>query len=223
MNLVDRHRRAERVDIGGRRPRVRQFGFVDHDRRGARAHLGGERHRIRLQRQIAGRTGADDIELVVIARSRAGNEQFPIAAAAHPHRMPPRIPEIEIADHADLPRIGRQHHERHAARRRRASSDARRACHKAADRCLRRADRDRSRSAPAGSGRGLRGRRHCRRNARATDSAWRRSAERRRTGRHRECAPAAPLWPCSSIASTCEASGRNARTTLRSPSLCRPR
>ena len=54
---------------------------------------------------------ADDIELVVIAGGGVRHEQFPIADAAHPHRMPPRIPEIEIADHADPPRIGREHHE----------------------------------------------------------------------------------------------------------------
>ena len=57
---------------------------------------------------------ADDIELVVIAGRGVGHEQLPIADAAHPHRMPPRIPEIEIADHADPPRIGREHHEGHA-------------------------------------------------------------------------------------------------------------
>ena len=56
---------------------------------------------------------ADDVELVVIARGGMGHEQLPIAGAAHAHRMPPRIPEVEIADHADPPRIGRQHHEGH--------------------------------------------------------------------------------------------------------------
>ena len=53
----------------------------------------------------------DDVELVVVAGARMRDEQLPIADAAHPHRMPPRIPEIEIADHADAPRVRRQHHE----------------------------------------------------------------------------------------------------------------
>ena len=57
---------------------------------------------------------ADDIEFIMIARGGMGHEQLPIADAAHPHRMPPRIPEIEIADDADPPRIGGEHHERHA-------------------------------------------------------------------------------------------------------------
>ena len=110
MDLVDRHRRAQRVDAGRRRARMRQLGLVEHDRGGARAHLGGERHRIGLQRQMLA-LRADDIEFVVIAGRGVRDEQLPIAVAAHAHRMPPRIPEIEIADHADAPRIRRQHHE----------------------------------------------------------------------------------------------------------------
>src|ERR1700738_2774817 len=43
-----------------------------------------------------------------------GHEQLPIADATHSHRMPPCVPEIEIADHADPPRIGSEHHESHA-------------------------------------------------------------------------------------------------------------
>ena len=76
-------------------------------------HLGGKRHRIGFQRQLLA-LRADDLEFVAIAGRGAGDEQLPIAVAAHPHRMPPRIPEIEIADHADAPRVGREHHERHA-------------------------------------------------------------------------------------------------------------
>ena len=55
--------------------------------------------------------GFDDVELVVVADAGVGNEQLPIADAAHPHRMPPRIPVIEIADHADAAGIRRQHDE----------------------------------------------------------------------------------------------------------------
>src|SRR5229473_7279658 len=55
--------------------------------------------------------GPDDIEFIMIAGSGARNEQFPIADAAHAHRMSPRIPEIEVTDDADPPRVGREHHE----------------------------------------------------------------------------------------------------------------
>ena len=57
---------------------------------------------------------ADNIEFVMIAGLGVRHEQLPIADAAHPHRMAPCIPEIEITDHADPPRIGREHDEGHA-------------------------------------------------------------------------------------------------------------
>ena len=66
MDLVDRHRRAARVDALGRGARMRQRGLVEHDRRGLRAHLGGKGHRIGFQRQMLA-LRADDVELVVIA------------------------------------------------------------------------------------------------------------------------------------------------------------
>ena len=66
MDLVDRHRRAQRVDVGGRGARMRQLGLVEHDRRGARAHFGGKGQRIGLQRQMLA-LRADDIEFVMIA------------------------------------------------------------------------------------------------------------------------------------------------------------
>ena len=89
---------------------MRQLGLVEHDGSGARAHFRGKCHRIGLQRQLLA-LRADDVEFVVIAGGGVGHEQLPIADAAHPHRMPPRIPEVEIADHADAPRVGREHHE----------------------------------------------------------------------------------------------------------------
>ena len=67
MDLVDRHRRAQRVDARRRGPRMRQLGLVEHDRCGARAHFRGKRHRIGFQRQMLA-LRADDIEFVVIAR-----------------------------------------------------------------------------------------------------------------------------------------------------------
>src|SRR6185369_13610803 len=53
----------------------------------------------------------DDIELVVVANPGLRNEQLPIADAAHAHRMPPPVPEIEIADDADALCVRRQYHE----------------------------------------------------------------------------------------------------------------
>ena len=49
---------------------------------------------------------SDDVELIVIAGPRARDEQLPIANAADPHRMPTRIPEVKIADHANPLSIG---------------------------------------------------------------------------------------------------------------------
>src|SRR5947199_8216870 len=54
---------------------------------------------------------ADDIEFIVVARPGVRDEQFPVADAAHAHRVAPRVPEIEIADHADPPRVRREHDE----------------------------------------------------------------------------------------------------------------
>ena len=58
--------------------------------------------------------GADNIKFVMIAGLGVRNEQLPIADPAHAHWMAPCVPEIEIADHADPPRIGREHDEPHA-------------------------------------------------------------------------------------------------------------
>jgi len=110
MNLVDRHRRSRCVDARGGRARARQPGLVEYDGRGAWAHFRGKRHRIGLQRQVL-TLRADDIEFIMIARRGVGHEQLPITNAADPHRVSPRVPEIEIADDTDPPRIGGEHHE----------------------------------------------------------------------------------------------------------------
>ncbi|MET3262896.1 hypothetical protein ABIF38_004402 [Bradyrhizobium japonicum] len=110
MDLVDRHRRAQRIGAIRRRARMRDPALVDHDRGGLRAHLGGERQGIGLQRQMLA-VAPDDLELVVVADPCTRDEQFPVARAAHAHRMAPSVPEIEVADHADPARIRRQHHE----------------------------------------------------------------------------------------------------------------
>src|SRR3569832_1388244 len=56
---------------------------------------------------------AEDAELVAVALRGVRDEQFPVAEATHAHRMAFRIPEIEVADDADLLRGGCEHDERH--------------------------------------------------------------------------------------------------------------
>ena len=110
MDFVDRHRRGQCVDAVGRRSRPRQMRLVEHDGSGLRPHLACKGHRIGLQRkQMAMRS--DNFELVVVAGLGVRDEQLPIARAAHPHRMAPPVPEVEVADHGDTPGVGRQHHE----------------------------------------------------------------------------------------------------------------
>ena len=110
MDLVDRDRRAQGVQARRRRARARQFGFVEDDRGGLGPDLGGEGKRIGFHRQMLA-VRLDDVELVVVADAGLRNEQLPIADAAHAHRMPPPVPEIEIADDADALGVRRQHHE----------------------------------------------------------------------------------------------------------------
>jgi hypothetical protein len=110
MHLVDRDRRAQRVDARWRGARMRDSAFVDDDRGRRGPDLRRKRHRIGFQRQMPS-VGSGDVELVAVAGAGMRHEQFPIADAAHPHRMPPRVPEIEIADHADGLGVRRQHHE----------------------------------------------------------------------------------------------------------------
>jgi hypothetical protein len=52
-----------------------------------------------------------NVILVVVADLGVRDEQLPIAVAAHAHRMTPRIPEVEIADHADPLGARREHDE----------------------------------------------------------------------------------------------------------------
>src|SRR5258708_19710000 len=52
MDLVDRHRCAERVDVGGRRTWPWQPCLVEHDGSRARPHLGGKGPWICLHRTI---------------------------------------------------------------------------------------------------------------------------------------------------------------------------
>ena len=50
----------------------------------------------------------------MIAGLDARHEDLPEAVAAHAHGVAPAVPVVEIADHADAPRIGREHGERDA-------------------------------------------------------------------------------------------------------------
>ena len=113
MHLVDRHRRIERIDIGGRRLRLRQFRRVDHDRGGGRAHFAGESDGIGLQRQHVA-VLPDDLIFVLVVGARAGGEYFPIAVAAHAHGVAAAVPKIEVADDADPASVRRPHHEGNA-------------------------------------------------------------------------------------------------------------
>ena len=113
MHLVDRHRRRQRVGLVLQPRNRRQLCRIDHDRRGRRPLLGAERHRIGLQRQQCA-VRADDLVLVFVAGMRARHEDFPVAVAAHPHGVAAAVPMVEVADHADAPRVRREHHEGHA-------------------------------------------------------------------------------------------------------------
>ena len=110
MDLVDRHRRRQRIDVCRRRKRFRQRALIEHDRCPVGANLACEGQRIGLERQrvpIARR----DCKLVAVARPRARYEQFPVAVAAHPHQVTLGVPEIEIAYEGDRLRVGREQDE----------------------------------------------------------------------------------------------------------------
>ena len=117
VHLIDRDRR-----IGGMAARAlphprlvvpdMRRGIGDDGCGGGR-RLGRTRQRIGLQRQTrAIRT--DDGILVARARSETRDEQLPHAGRkAQPHRIPPRIPGVEITDHGDGARIRRPDGEAH--------------------------------------------------------------------------------------------------------------
>ena len=96
-----------------RRLRPRQLRAVDHDRRGEGTHLAAEADRIGLQQQLA--RACDDLVFVFVAGRGAGHEDFPVAVAAHAHGVAAAVPEIEIADDADAPRVRCPDHEGDAA------------------------------------------------------------------------------------------------------------
>ena len=112
MHFVDRYRALSALTLAGAGRGRGSLSSSNTIGCGVRAHFRREGQRIRLQRQMLA-LRADDIEFIAVAGRGMGNEQLPIAEAAHAHRMSPCIPEIEIADDADPLRIGREHDEGH--------------------------------------------------------------------------------------------------------------
>ena len=118
VHLVDRQRRIHAVPAG---TPGHPGGVVPDQRRGIGNHRGGGGRRlgracqrVRLQRQ-ARSVRSDDGEFVARARFDARHEQLPHPRRiAQPHRMPPRVPGIEIADHRHRARIRCPHREAHA-------------------------------------------------------------------------------------------------------------
>src|ERR1700722_12583742 len=111
MDLVDRYRPVQRIDVGRRGSRTRQPFLVEHDRRRARTDFGGKGERIRLQRQMLA-LPAEDVEFVTIADRGMRDEQLPITEAAHAHRMAQRIPEVEVANRVNRGCLGTWQEER---------------------------------------------------------------------------------------------------------------
>ncbi len=125
MDFIDRHRRgigisgaAARHPVGimpgeGGRALVRS----GHHRGGGRGCLGGQRERVGLVRQL-GAVRVAQVVLVAAAGLRAqrgGDEQLPDAAGvAQPHRVPRRVPAVEVSDHRDPLRVRRPHGKAHA-------------------------------------------------------------------------------------------------------------
>ena len=118
MDFVDGHRLVQPVggftllQPLGVAPRV-GVGFGD-DGGGARPHLELLAVGVGLEKDRPA-VAVADFKLVQIAGAQIGNEQFPdAAAAAHPHRMHPAIPAIEVADDADPFGVGRPGRKQHA-------------------------------------------------------------------------------------------------------------
>ena len=113
MNLVDRDRRfAVVLPPALRHPHPVMPDMarrVGDDRRGARRLLGALGVGIGLQRQ---QLAVRPVHLVFVEmpRPQPRHEEFPEpAGTAQPHRHPPAVPGIEIADDADRAGIGRPH------------------------------------------------------------------------------------------------------------------
>src|SRR5579872_6881102 len=86
---------------------------IENDGSGFWSDLRGEAVRIGLLLLIAMKTRPHEI-LVVRAVADAGNENFPDAAGAQPHRMAAAVPVVEVADDADHFGVRRPHREANA-------------------------------------------------------------------------------------------------------------
>ena len=112
MNFIHRHGLMQ--PVRGRPPlepcRIVPFVLIQprHHRARARRMLGSERVRVRLHFGVAAELGPH-VVFVDRALAQIGQEQFPRAAVAQPHRMAPRVPAVEIAHHRDHQRVGRPH------------------------------------------------------------------------------------------------------------------
>ena len=150
MHFVDRNRRAQRVDAGGRRLRPR-------DR-----VAGPPRSKPVCGRSSAANASGSDFSgsmrpsgpmisyLYLSPALGFRHEDFPESVAAHPHGVAPAVPQIEIADHADPPALsGANTANATPATRRRGPWDGRRASRRDACASLRPAGRDRDRTGSA--------------------------------------------------------------------------
>ena len=110
MHLVNRNRLVEALAVG---PVGQPFlvvpgeiGDIPDHRRGLRPQFGGEAVGVGFLDQIAV-VPALDLVLVDLAVAEVGNEDLPDAGSSPvAHRVPPAVPMIEVADHADPLRIG---------------------------------------------------------------------------------------------------------------------
>ncbi len=117
VHLVDRERPDEQVlGAAGGQPVVvlpLVAGAVD-DRCGLRRHLCRERERVGLEAKLA--VAPDDLELVLRALARAGDDGVPDAGrAGRLEQVDVAVPAVPVADHRDLLGVRRPHGERHAA------------------------------------------------------------------------------------------------------------
>src|SRR5215813_949175 len=91
MDFIDRYRRPQCVDAGGRGSRPLDRLAIDHDRSCSRSQLSSEGQWVGLQReQMAVR--ADDLIFIFVAGSGFGHKNFPKAVAAHAHGVAASIP-----------------------------------------------------------------------------------------------------------------------------------
>ena len=111
VHFIDRHRPLE--PGAARPPRrhpLRIVPFVvaaGDDRRRQRRQFETEPVRIGLEQQLAVQRRSD-LELVVLPRRHAGNEDLPDARRPEaPHRMHAAVPPVEVADDADALRVRR--------------------------------------------------------------------------------------------------------------------